>query len=102
MTRPPLTQALSSVLAAAVDGPDRPGLLATLRPDVPRSDIEHPDVERTDVQRTDGERSDGERSDVQRTGHAPEPAASATVITMPRVIPMPRRAAPTQEPDPAA
>jgi hypothetical protein len=76
MTRPPLTLALSSVLAAAVDGAGRPGLLATLHPPFGR-DVPRP---------------------------APPAPGLAQVITMPRVIPLPRRRRTPEPlgPDPAA
>ena len=64
MTRPPLTVALSSVLAAAIDGAGRPGLLATLHPEFGRPPVRPAEVEVPGL---------------------------AQVITMPRVIPMPRR-----------
>lgn len=71
MTRPSLTLALSSVLAAAIDSAGRPALLATLHPEFGRP--------------------------VDRSAEADEPGL-AQVITMPRVIPMPRRA-PDRLPD---
>jgi hypothetical protein len=70
MTRPPLTVTLSSVLTAAIDGADRPGLLATLHPEFGRAVTRPP---------------------------AAEVPGMAQVITMPRVIPMPRRG-PSPEP----
>ena len=77
MTRPPLTIALSSVLAAAIDGAGRPGLLATLHPDFGRS---------------------------TRRPAATEVPGMAQVIVMPRVIPMPRRGPaeilPAEHPEP--
>jgi hypothetical protein len=64
MTRPPLTIALSAVLTAAIDGAGRRDLLATLHPDFGRA----------------------------VTPQAPaEVPGLAPVITLPRVIPMPRR-----------
>jgi hypothetical protein len=63
MTRPPLTLALTSVLAAQVEGAGRPALLATL----------HPEFGRT----------------IAREAATAEPGL-ATVIPLPRVIPMPR------------
>ncbi|HST85339.1 MAG TPA: hypothetical protein VLL08_26600 [Kineosporiaceae bacterium] len=66
MNRPPLSIVLSSVLAAAIEGAGRPGLLAALHPDFGRPVI---------------------RQDV------PDVPGLAQVITLPRVIPMPRRAA---------
>jgi hypothetical protein len=74
--RPPLTLALTSVLAARMDGAGRPGLLAAT---VRRSDpIPQP-------QRAAGQQL-------------------AAVIPFPRVIPMPRRPEPDPDrtPDPAA
>ena len=65
MTRPPLTLALSSVLAAAIDHAGRPGLLATL----------HPEFGRT----------------IARSAGAAKAPGLAQVIPMPRVIPLPRR-----------
>ena len=67
MTRPPLTIALSSVLAAAIDGAGRPGLLATL----------HPNFGRPVVRQSEAD--------------LPEASELAQVIILPRVIPMPRR-----------
>ncbi len=67
MPRPPLTIVLSSVLAAAIDNAGRPGLLATLHPEFGRA--------------------------VVRQAAADVPGL-AQVITMPRVIPMPRRESP--------
>lgn len=84
MTRPTLTLTLSSVLAAQVDGADRPGLLATLHPEFGRA--------------------------VDRRPTPAEPGM-AQVIPLPRVIPMPRQhrpdamATPEQpdlEPDPTS
>ena len=71
MTRPPLTIALSSVLAAAIDGAGRPGLLAMLHPEFGRP--------------------------TARPVEAAVPGM-AQVITMPRVIPMPRRHPTTPDP----
>jgi hypothetical protein len=79
MTRPPLTLALSSVLTAAIDNAGRPGLLATLRPDLDRT---APASERAGL-----------------TSVTAEPPL-AQVITLPRVIPMPRRG-PAGYPNPA-
>lgn len=64
MTRTPLTVSLASVLTAAIDGADRPALLATLHPEFGRA-IPRPRV--------------------------PETPGLAKVLPMPRVIPMPRR-----------
>jgi hypothetical protein len=79
MTRPPLTVALRSVLAASVDGAGRPGLLTFLHAPAP--------VEDGDT-----------------TGR--HLSALADVLPLPRVIPMPRRAAhhltPEPDPDPSA
>jgi hypothetical protein len=83
MTRPPLSLALSLVLAAAIDGAGRPALLATLHPEL------------TGLPR-------------QSTGRSRTGPGLAQVIPLPRVIPMPRRRddlsrAPEQhhpEPDP--
>jgi hypothetical protein len=79
MTRPPLTLALSSVLTAAIDNAGRPGLLATLRPDLDRT------------------------APNPGPGHLKPVTADpplAQVITLPRVIPMPRRG-PAGYPNPA-
>jgi hypothetical protein len=78
MTRPTLTLTLSSVLTAAIDNAGRPGLLATLHPEFGRTVVREP-----------------------RAG-AP---GMAQVISMPRVIPMPRRGPdalldPPEPPDP--
>ncbi len=79
MTRPTLTLALSSVLAAQVDGAGRPALLATLHPEFGRA---------------------------LARAQAPVEPGMAEVIPLPRVIPMPRRE-PAQaesglEPDPTS
>jgi hypothetical protein len=73
MTRPTLTIALSSVLAAAIDGAGRPGLLATLHPEFGRP--------------------------ASRPAEPVVPGM-AQVIAMPRVIPMPRRGPDTAGPEP--
>jgi len=74
MTRPTtLTVALSSVLAAAIDNAGRPGLLATL----------HPELGQT----------------LPRPRAATE-SDLAQVFTMPRVIPMPRQDSTPVEPTP--
>ena len=73
MTRPPLTLALTSVLAAAVGDAGRPELLATLHPEFGRP--------------------------VVRSVPASAPGLGQ-LIMMPRVIPMPRReAAPQPRPE---
>ena len=72
MTRPPLHVVLSSVLAARMEGSNRTGLLAVLRPDF--------------------------RHHVPK----PRAAADDTVVPLPRVIPMPTRAQDDDDPDPAA
>jgi hypothetical protein len=88
VTRPPLTLALTSVLAAVVDGADRPALLATLRPHFGRPVTARPARRRI------------------------ETPGLARVIQLPRVIPMPghhlgegkldERTEPDTEPDTAA
>jgi hypothetical protein len=73
MDRPTLTLALSTVLAARVEGERRSGLLAVIRPDFQRS----------------GPRS---RGPVTHDG---------TVVPLPRVIPMPTRPRDDDGPDAA-
>lgn len=72
MTRPPLTLALTSVLAAQVEGAGRPALLATLHPEFGRA--------------------------IAREAATTEPGL-AEVIPLPRVIPMPRRTPDATHPD---
>jgi hypothetical protein len=77
MTRPPLTLALTSVLAAAIDNAGRPELLATLHPAFGRP-----------VVRSVPAPVSGDGTDLGK------------LIMMPRVIPMPRRgSAPRPRPE---